>query len=335
MMKYFNTPNRPFFPLFLSWFLLFSISCTDKKKEASYPSPFIEEISLSIHKSPTDGALYAQRGLAYSELELYDEAILDLQESIELAPNNPNPYNWLSDIYYDNDDIDNALFLLEQGIRKFPKQEKFYLKGAEVALINELPQKAAVILDLYKTKFGTTIDSDYLYGKLLVQKQDTANASILFEKIITNSEAFPIEAHLEIGKIQVAQNNYPNSLDSVLKHEPNHIEALFLFAEYNSDQNQLLEAKKRYKKILLLNHNSTTALYNIGLLELEQNNTSEAIKNFQLVTKLDPSYIRAYYFLGIALEKKGLKDQAILAYEHLLKIDPNFAEAQQAIKALK
>lgn len=321
--------KKEFLYILLSIILL--SNCQTNNKETNYETPFIQEVSEAIYKSPQDAALYAQRGLAYSDLELYEKGMPDLEKSLQLAPENPNIYNWLSDVYYDVGEIEKSLSLIENAIERFPKQENLYLKGAELALIEELPQRAAIILSTYKMRYGTSLDSDYLYGRILLQEKDTVQAITLFERILADANEVPLEVYYEIGKIQKAQNNFPAKLVEVLKADSTDVEVHFLMAEYYSDHNQLKKAEDHYRKILLLEHNNTDALYNMGLLNLEHNELEKAIVNFRLTTKLDPSYVKAYYFLGIAFEKQGKIGDAKKAYNHLLKIDPNFSEARKAL----
>ena len=55
-------------------------------RQAGKPGEAVTELNTVIRNSPTHLAYY-ERGLAYFELKMYDEAIADLTETLKVEPN--------------------------------------------------------------------------------------------------------------------------------------------------------------------------------------------------------------------------------------------------------
>lgn len=83
----------------------------------------------------------------YIGLELYDLAIQYISEAIELNKENPDLYNELGIIYYNNGDVIKAIEIFTDGINSCTKDLKlFFNRSMSYVLINEY-EKALVDID--------------------------------------------------------------------------------------------------------------------------------------------------------------------------------------------
>ncbi|MEW6455962.1 MAG: tetratricopeptide repeat protein [Acidobacteriota bacterium] len=80
---------------------------------------FIEEglsVSLIVHKESISYRAHISLSSLYIKKDKISKAIEELEEAIELEPNNPEAYFDLGKIYYDRDENDKAIFFLEKHI---------------------------------------------------------------------------------------------------------------------------------------------------------------------------------------------------------------------------
>jgi tetratricopeptide (TPR) repeat protein len=74
--------------------------------------------------------LFYNRGLTYAQLGMFDKAIPDLNQAINLKPNNYDAYFVLR-IYVEMDEIDKAIFNLNKAIELNPQNANYYVfRGA-------------------------------------------------------------------------------------------------------------------------------------------------------------------------------------------------------------
>lgn len=78
--------------------------CLELRNRALYKSKDGEEGAIEVAKQgisklPNEAALYAQMGIAYSKLELFDNAITELSRASELDPHDPETWSSLGGAY--------------------------------------------------------------------------------------------------------------------------------------------------------------------------------------------------------------------------------------------
>lgn len=89
-------------------------------------------------------------GRCYTGLELYDLAIEYISEAIELNKEEPNLYNELGIIYYNNGDVIKAIEVFTDGIDSCPKDLKlFFNRSMSYILINEYENALEDINEAY------------------------------------------------------------------------------------------------------------------------------------------------------------------------------------------
>lgn len=73
-----------------------------------------------------ESVLLFQRSYAYIELEMYDEALVDLERSVEAENPLPQAYYNLALLYHMNNQEEEAVEAIEQAYRMNPTEEEFY-----------------------------------------------------------------------------------------------------------------------------------------------------------------------------------------------------------------
>ncbi len=132
--------------------------------------------------------------------------------------------------------------------------------------------------------------------------------------------------HHQAGRLQEAAESY----SKILKIEPNHARALYLFGLVAYQGGHPEQAVKIIRKSLSIERNNAECYNVIGLALSSLGKTEEATENFQRAINLEkaPEF---YTNLGNLMQDQGRADEAIAAYRQALERDPNFANANYSL----
>jgi tetratricopeptide (TPR) repeat protein len=86
----------------------------------------ISDFSNAIQLDPNYAAAYNERGIAYYDQGKFDKAISDYNEAIRLDPNNAGAYNNRGDVYDDQGKFDEAIRDYNKAIRLNPNDADAY-----------------------------------------------------------------------------------------------------------------------------------------------------------------------------------------------------------------
>jgi len=123
----------------MDWYLK-TIALWDGKK-LSDPKKAIEYLSQAISLDPNLSAAYYDRGIAYSRLKQFDQAIADYDLVIRLVPSFVQAYNNRGLAYYDHKQFDRAIADQDQAIRLDPNFAPAYNnRGIAYAALKQIDQ---------------------------------------------------------------------------------------------------------------------------------------------------------------------------------------------------
>lgn len=241
-----------------------------------------------------EGYSYYLRGLAYKNLQKYEEALRDYEEAIKLIPNDAKVYN-------------NKGVVLEK-LRKFEEAKTAYKKALE---INPEHETANNNLGELYDRFGEHEKALPYYTKQLeLEKHDyyyinRAWCYIELNELDKAEEDF--KAAIEVNE----NNGYAyNGLGALRKMRKKYDEAVQYFRQ----------AIKKEKECLI-------AYENIIECYIELDDYHEQIKYCSLLIKEDPKRVKAYIWRGIARKNLKKYEKAKEDYLNALSIDPESAWA--------
>lgn len=90
----------------------------------------LEIFSFELESAPEDPKLNYYVGICHHFLERDQEAITYLRTSISKEPSFPEPYYWLARILLANGERREGIEILNQGLQRFPKNEKLQTLSA-------------------------------------------------------------------------------------------------------------------------------------------------------------------------------------------------------------
>ena len=150
----------------------------------------------------------------------------------------------------------------------------------------------------------------------MVDDKKTLSGTISF----LTSEAF--KYHQE-GNLKEAKNIY----EQILKHKPNHFDALQLLGILYGQINKKDKAIMLLELALQIKPDDAVTLNNYGVILTEVNRTNDSYEVLDKATNIKPDYAEAYSNKGNTLKLLEKYDDAVKAYSKAIQLKPNYAEA--------
>lgn len=130
-----------------------------------------------------------------------------------------------------------------------------------------------------------------------------------------------VSAH-QSGQLEQAQSLY---LD-ILKHYPNHPDALYLLGLVHFQSNQLEQAVSLIQQAISIQP-SPQMYCNLGVVLQAQGNFQDAIHQFHTAISMEPNYAEAFFNLGITFQVMHDLINAESAYQSAISCNPQYAAA--------
>jgi tetratricopeptide (TPR) repeat protein len=288
-------------------------------------------LTRAIMEDSTLANLFMGRARIYLKNGNIDPALRDLNQAIQLKPDNPYSYQMLSDIYLILDQTDNSIASLKKAIKLNPDLVASYLKLAEVYLITDNPKAANQAADEAIRIDRNHAESYYIKGISLLESGDTAN-SILNLQISVRLDTINFMSYMQLAAISVAQADTLTAfyLTQALKIQPQEERALFFLGMIYQEQGKFQAAIDKFKLVTEYYPNNKRAFYHLGYIYLAELSDYESAKiEFQKAIELDPYYVEAVYNLGRAFEASKDYKTARSYYKQSLELLPNYPRRQR------
>ena len=294
----------------------------------------IQLLSDSIAMDSTDAHLYVSRAKAYFANEQIGQAMVDINKSLQLDPNNMDIYLLLADVYYALGDQENIASTLNRAVEINSLDARPIVKLAE---LNFLQQNFNLAIGYVDKALGLSSYNPRAYFVkgmcYMAAKQDTVNALKNFQLASEQDANFydPVE---QISRIYAVQQP-PYTLDYLRKAQqqfPDMPTTRYELALYLQSHGEPEEALLHYDTLLMERPDNYIVLYNKGYVNyVYLENNEVALDYFNQALSMNPSYLDAYYNKGRVLEQMGDYSQAMEIYKEVLKRQPDY---QLAIKAI-
>jgi len=152
---------------------------------------------------------------------------------------------------------------------------------------------------------------------------------------LRSAQSRPVDTHIQsefqkalalhqLGKLSEAEVIYT----SILRHAPNHFDALHLLGLVNAQRNNTFAAEKLFRKALRINPNAASALSNLGIVLNELKKYDEALASFNRAISIDPRHFDAYLNRGNVLKDMKHHDDALASYTEAINIKADHADAR-------
>ena len=334
--------------------LLFSVllalfACNNKPKpeqetklqEPKAPVTVTEAIQLlsdSIAMDSTDAHLYMNRAKAYFANEQIGQAMIDINKTLQLDPNNMDTYLLLADVYYALGDQDNIASTLNKAVEINSLDARPLVKLAELNLLQQNFNLAFGYVDKALGLSSYNPRAYFVKGMcFMAAKQDTVNALKNFQLASEQDVNFydPVE---QISRIYAVQQP-PYTLDYLRKAQqqfPDFPTTRYELALYLQSHGEPKEALLHYDTLLMERPDNYIVLFNKGYVNyvyLEDNQA--ALDYFNQALAVNPNYLDAKYNKGRVLEQMGDYTQAMEIYKEVLKVRPDYQLAIDTVNRVQ
>ena len=298
----------------------------------------IQLLTDSIARDSTNARLYVSRAKAYFASEQIGQAMIDINKSLQLDPNNIDTYLLLADVYYALGDQDNISATLNKAVEINSLDARPLVKLAELNLLQQNFNLAIGYVDKALGLSSYNPRAYFVKGVCyMAAKQDTASALKNFQLASEQDATFydPVE---QISRIYAVQQP-PYAMDYLRKAHrqfPDYPTARYELALYLQSHGELEEALLHYDTLLMQRPDNYIVLFNKGYVNyvyLEDNEA--ALGYFNQALEVKPDYLDAKYNKGRVIEQMGDYAQAMEIYKEVLKQKPDYTLAIDAINRIQ
>ena len=314
---------------------------SDTTEENDVPITVMEAIQKytdSIAMDSTNARLYKNRAKAYFANEQVGAAMMDINKSLGLNPNDVDTYLLLADVYYALGDEGNINVTLNKAAEIDQRDARPLVKLAELNLLQQNFNLSWAYLDKALSLSTYNPRAYFVRGMYyIIAQQDTVNALKNFQISAEQDELFydPVE---QICRIYAVQQP-PYAIDYIRKAQqqfPDNANARYELALYLQSHGAPQEAEKHYDTLLMMQPNNYMVLYNLGYVNFVYlSNNDVALDYFSRALDANPNYLDAFYNKGRVLEQMGKYAQAEEIYKEILKNYPNYQLAVDALNRIQ
>jgi tetratricopeptide (TPR) repeat protein len=104
---------------------------------------------------------------------------------------------------------------------------------------------------------------------------------------------------------------------------------------YWQDQHKFAEAKKVFRRCILINSQYEKAYYNTGWMLLQEDSIDKALRQFDMAIGVKQDYVEAYFNRGLCYEILEKYELAIADYTQALTFNPDYQAAKTALLRAK
>ena len=280
----------------------------------------------SIAMDETRADLYLRRAQLYVDREQIGQAMMDVNQAIQIDPQNVDALLLLSDLYYLLGDEANITASLNRALEVDPYDARPMVKLAELNLLRQNYNLAFGYIDNALRVNTYNPRAYFVKGMTYLARQDTVSAMRNF-MIAREQDAAFYDPQREICAIYWAQDNplTESFMRSMMENFPDYPMVRYDLALYLQDHGEPEEALAHYDTLLLLQPNNSRLLFNKGYVYFVYLNDNEkALDYFNQSLQSDPNYIDALYNKGHVYEQMGDYVQAKAIYTQVLRAYPQY-----------
>ena len=241
-----------------------------------------------------------------------------------------------NDIYYRSL---SQVYLSQMGILVNDKTiSQDLLKSNLQQLINSAQESAGLAVAQNRNQYLNYLNLGNIYSSLVPLSVDKSyeSAVVAYDKALTLA---PNNPSILLAKASLEYLNKNNSeakklIKQALDMKFNYIDAIFLLAQIEVNENNIPDAIKQAEYAGGLAPNDPTVFFKIGLLRYSNNDYSGAVSAFEKAVILDNSYLDARYYLGQAYKKVGRTSDALVQFNIIGKVLPDNQDIKNAISGM-
>ena len=308
---------------------------------ASYAIPLTEnkkvtQLSKYEHENyfATPEGLYI-KGLAYSLVDNYANALGLLEESAKLQPNNPAAFSQLGHVYSKMNQYEKAVDAYTQSLNLDPENYRTsYGLGIAYLRLRKFQEAISPLKQCTQTNPNFP-DGFYNLGLAYQSLNQLENAAQTFEEFVKINPGPAWTGLNQLGSIYMKLEQYDKAIEAfeeVVKTNSQDLKANYSLAYAYEMSNQYEKAVPLYRKLIQLNPKDAKSYYSMLFRMYDKAGDYEnAVIVSQEIVDQAPEDSQNHYNLGYAYLKKEDLENALAAFQKALELNPNFDVAYSQI----
>ncbi len=308
---------------------------------ASYAIPLTEnkdvtDLSKYDHENyfATPEGLYI-KGVAYSLVDNYANALGLIEESIRLQPNNPEALGQLGHVYSKMNQDEKAVDAYTRSLSLDPDNYRTsYGLGIAYMRLHKYQEAIAPLQQCTRTKPDFP-DGFYNLGLTYQSLDQLENAARAFEEFVKINPGPAWTGLNQLGSIYMKLEQYDKAIqafEEVVSTNSQDLKANYSLAYAYDMSNQYEKAAPLYRKLIQLNPKDAKSYYSM-LFRLydKAGDYDNAVTVSQEIVNQAPDDSENHYNLGYAYLKKEDLTNALAAFQKALELNPSFDVAYSQI----
>jgi len=279
-----------------------------------------------ILKTKDDPPLMRKLAEAYERLRQYDQAITTLRKIIAKSPDDLGLRVHLAELLEKKGRTKEAIAEYTRMLPRLTKTEQVVVMKNLGYLSFQIGQKKDALEWYLKAAQHDRNDPNLYYN--IGSLYDDLKEPELAEKYLRMALELrkgDIDGRLRLahslfnkGKLKEAKNY----IEEILAQDPNHLEALTIYANILEKEGDKKALRATYERILAHDKKNTTILFNLGVLEAEAGNAEKSIAHFERLLTINPKDIEAREELFDVCKRFNKADLAYAQALELIKSRP-------------
>jgi tetratricopeptide (TPR) repeat protein len=307
-----------------------------KNDGKDFPPDKLSELKLRAEQEPENAEVFNELALYYLSRDNFNDALHNINKSLQLQPENTRFLVTLSDIYLMMGDAERAQLTLFRAMDLEPGNADIYVGVARLQVYMEDYPRAfenlrkALELDRSNSK------AYFWRGLAMLENGDTARAISDWQLAVANDQE-SFDGYFHLGLLMAERNDRfaYDYLDHALRLAPADPEILYDIGLAFQEIGRLSKASETYEIILAVDSCFHKAWFNIGYIQLVELEAYElAVDYFSRALKCKTDYVDAIYNRGLAHELLGNYINARSDYQEALKISVNYPRAIEGLNRL-
>ncbi|MDR0411603.1 MAG: tetratricopeptide repeat protein [Treponema sp.] len=262
-----------------------------------------EKLLQSILQKSDDRLAHYLKSIIFAKSTRFAEAETELLDMIEKDPRDIDALNVLAFVYRRQNKLKDALGIFNEAAELDQNRTEFYYHIAGIQIL-EGNLKAAFMAYAKVIEFDSCFAPAYNNLGIVYFESHEYNKAVNILRQGVNLA----------GKDPKLRYNYAIALSSV---------------------NMLSEAAHEYEVALELKPFWTSALNNLGVIQVRLGHLDHAGGSFDLILDEDPLNPEAWNNLGVVLAKQGFKEEALSHFHKALETRESYEDAKSNIQILE
>lgn len=331
-----------FTPFFLVLAFLFA-GCGEGSNDSKGKEPengnerdYIGVLKDLAEQQPGNASIFNEMALYYLSQGDLNEALRNVNKSMELEPGNTDFYVTLSDIYLMMGDAQRAQLTLYKAMEMEPEKASTYVHLGRLQIFMEDYPRA---FENLRRALELDRNNSYAYfwrGVGRLERGDTLQAIADWQVAVANNpESF--DGYFQLGMLMAERKDRfaLDYLDHARRLAPPDPELLYDIGMAFQEIGHYNKASDTYEQILVLDSCFYKAWYNKGYINLvEFSEFNAAVEYFSNALDCNPGYADAAYNRGLAHEMMNDIPEARKDYQHALRLETNYEKAIEAMNRL-